>query len=67
MNRSHALMRCAQMGIKLSAQQEALMLYAEANGLVFCCDFGYQTTRERIDQEILLKQVRHWTAKKAAS
>jgi hypothetical protein len=67
MKRSHALMRCAQMGINLSAQQQALMLYAEANGLVFCADFGYQTTRQRIDQEIMLKQVRQWTSKKAAS
>ena len=67
MKRSHGLMRCHQMGIKLSAQQQALILHAEANGLVFCADFGYQTTRERIEQEIMLKQVRKWSDKKAAS
>ena len=58
MNRSHGLKRCQQLGIRLSAAQQANILYAEANGLTFFLDFGYETTREHIDQQIFIKQIK---------
>lgn len=58
MNRSHRLKRYQQLDIRLSATQQANILYAEANGLTFFLDFGYETTREQIEQQIFIKQIK---------
>lgn len=40
---------CAQLGIRLSLAQDAMILYAESNGLRFAVDFGHGSTIEDIN------------------